>query len=59
MASQCGLTETNYDQLNDLYRRYGEAKGLRILAFPSNQFLSQEPGTDEDILNFVKSKGNL
>ncbi|KAF7283390.1 hypothetical protein GWI33_000723 [Rhynchophorus ferrugineus] len=57
VASQCGLTETNYDQLNYLYSRYGKSRGLRILAFPSNQFLSQEPGTDEDILNFVRSKG--
>ncbi|EFN84221.1 Phospholipid hydroperoxide glutathione peroxidase, mitochondrial [Harpegnathos saltator] len=29
-------------------------KGLRILAFPSNQFANQEPGTNEEILNFVQ-----
>ncbi|KAL7297357.1 hypothetical protein TKK_0009747 [Trichogramma kaykai] len=54
VASQCGLTETNYKQLQGLYEKYGESKGLRILAFPCNQFASQEPGTSEEILAFVK-----
>ncbi|CAB0037822.1 unnamed protein product [Trichogramma brassicae] len=54
VASQCGLTEANYKQLQGLYEKYGESKGLRILAFPCNQFASQEPGTSEEILAFVK-----
>lgn len=53
VASNCGLTESNYKQLQQLYDKYSE-KGLRILAFPSNQFAGQEPGTSEEILNFVK-----
>ncbi|XP_020280704.1 probable phospholipid hydroperoxide glutathione peroxidase [Pseudomyrmex gracilis] len=54
VASYCGLTETNYKQLQELYDKYSESKGLRILAFPSNQFAGQEPGTSEEIQNFVK-----
>ncbi|KAJ8673536.1 hypothetical protein QAD02_004798 [Eretmocerus hayati] len=54
VASQCGLTETNYKQLQGLYNKYGESKGLRILAFPCNQFNHQEPGTPAEIKEFVK-----
>lgn len=32
-------------------------QGVQILAFPCNQFGSQEPGTDEEVLEFVKAKG--
>lgn len=54
VASHCGLTDTNYKQLQQLYDKYREKEGLRILAFPSNQFAGQEPGTAEEIQNFVK-----
>lgn len=54
VASNCGLTAKNYKQLVQLYEKYGESKGLRILAFPSNQFGGQEPGTSQEILDFVK-----
>ncbi|KAF7418622.1 hypothetical protein HZH68_001275 [Vespula germanica] len=54
VASNCGLTDTNYKQLVQLYEKYGNSAGLRILAFPSNQFGGQEPGTSQEILNFVK-----
>ncbi|XP_072160368.1 uncharacterized protein [Bemisia tabaci] len=57
VASQCGLTETNYKQLQELYNKYSESKGLRILAFPSNQFAKQEPGTNAEILEFTKNYG--
>ncbi|KAL1505600.1 hypothetical protein ABEB36_005128 [Hypothenemus hampei] len=53
VASNCGLTEKNYQQLNEIYDKY-ENKGLRILAFPCNQFLQQEPGTNEEIADFAK-----
>lgn len=56
VASQCGLTTTNYQQLNELHEKYHQ-KGLRILAFPCNQFNGQEPGTSKDILNFTKDRG--
>ncbi|XP_011503666.1 PREDICTED: probable phospholipid hydroperoxide glutathione peroxidase [Ceratosolen solmsi marchali] len=54
VASQCGLTDINYKQLQSLFEKYGESKGLRILAFPSNEFAGQEPGTSGEILDFVK-----
>ena len=54
VASNCGLTDTNYKELVQLYEKYSEKEGLRILAFPSNQFGGQEPGTSEQILDFVK-----
>jgi len=48
VATQWGLTKTNYQQLKALYGQYADA-GLRILAFPCNQFGSQEPGTNQEI----------
>ncbi|XP_066251276.1 uncharacterized protein [Euwallacea similis] len=57
VASECGLTNSNYEKLNYLYKRYGESEGLRILAFPSNEFGGQEPGSSEEILRFAQSKG--
>lgn len=55
VASQCGLTETNYAQLVALYEKYRESHKLKILAFPCDQFAGQEPGSSKDILNFVKT----
>ena len=40
VASKCGLTNINYDQLIDLDEKYRN-QGLRILAFPCNQFAGQ------------------
>jgi glutathione peroxidase len=56
VASQCGLTERNYDQLNQLYEKYA-SQGLEILAFPCNNFLYQEPGSDAEIKSFCQGKG--
>ncbi|XP_050447791.1 uncharacterized protein LOC126849707 isoform X2 [Cataglyphis hispanica] len=53
VASKCGLTPANYKELNELYDEYAESKGLRILAFPCNQFNGQEPGNSEDICSFA------
>ncbi|XP_043281454.1 probable phospholipid hydroperoxide glutathione peroxidase isoform X2 [Venturia canescens] len=53
VASKCGLTATNYKELNELYDKYADSKGLKILAFPCNQFNGQEPGTPEDICSFA------
>ena len=52
VASQCGLTNSNYTELSKLYEKYKD-QGLEILAFPCNQFGSQEPGTNEEILQFA------
>nr|AAL55674.1 glutathione peroxidase [Hevea brasiliensis] len=52
VASQCGLTNSNYTELTQLYQKYKD-QGLEILAFPCNQFGSQEPGTNEQIVEFA------
>ncbi|SMC28256.1 glutathione peroxidase [Clostridium acidisoli DSM 12555] len=49
-ASKCGFTP-QYKDLEDLYKKFGN-ENLEILAFPCNQFLGQEPGSNEDIQNF-------
>uniref|UniRef100_A0A8C2MWT5 phospholipid-hydroperoxide glutathione peroxidase n=1 Tax=Cricetulus griseus TaxID=10029 RepID=A0A8C2MWT5_CRIGR len=49
-----GKTDVNYTQLVDLHARYAEC-GLRILAFPCNQFGKQEPGTNQEIKEFAAS----
>jgi len=53
VASKCGLTP-QYRGLQQLYDRYHE-KGLEILAFPANNFLAQEPGSDEEIQQFCST----
>lgn len=50
VASKCGLTP-QYEGLEKLYREKKSA-GLEILGFPSNDFLAQEPGTNEEIQQF-------
>ncbi|KAG5228360.1 glutathione peroxidase family protein [Salix suchowensis] len=52
VASQCGLTNSNYTELTQLYEKYRD-QGLEILAFPCNQFGSQEPGSNEQIMEFA------
>ena len=49
VASKCGYTP-QYKSLQKLYERYKDS--LYILAFPSNDFLNQEPGTNEEIRTF-------
>lgn len=49
-ASKCGLTP-QFTGLEKLYTEYAD-KGLEILGFPCNQFLSQDPGTDGEISEF-------
>lgn len=53
-ASKCGLTP-QYEKLEALYAKYKE-RGLVVLAFPSNDFNNQEPGTAEEIETFCKTK---
>lgn len=53
-ASLCGFTP-QYADLEALYRKYKD-KGLRIAAFPANEFGAQEPGSDTDIKNFCQTK---
>ena len=53
VASKCGLTP-QYAQLEELYQEYSD--NLVILAFPSNDFLRQEPGSNEEIATFCSTK---
>jgi glutathione peroxidase len=50
VASACGFTP-QYTGLQVLYDKYKD-QGLEILAFPCNQFGSQESGTNEEIKKF-------
>lgn len=51
-ASKCGFTP-QYEQLQAIYEKYGK-QDFVILGFPSNQFMKQEPGTDEEIAVFCQ-----
>lgn len=55
-ATACGLTP-QYEGLEALNKKYRE-KGLEILDFPSNQFLEQAPGTNEEIQAFCQMNYN-
>ncbi len=54
VASQCGLTK-QYKQLEAVHREY-KGKGFTVLGFPCNDFGGQEPGVNEEIKKFCKSR---
>jgi glutathione peroxidase len=49
-ASKCGLTP-QYEKLEALYQQYGGDQFV-IIGFPANNFMNQEPGTNEEIAEF-------
>lgn len=51
-ASKCGLTP-QYEQLQELYKKYG-SENFTIIGFPANNFMKQEPGTNEEIAEFCQ-----
>ena len=51
-ASKCGLTP-QYKGLESLYSKY-KNDNFVIVGFPANNFLWQEPGSNEKIANFCK-----
>jgi len=53
-ASECGYTP-QYQGLEELYQAY-KSRGLEILAFPSNDFGGQEPGTNQEIKKFCERR---
>ena len=57
VASKCGLTP-QYEGLEKLYENY-RARGFEILGFPANNFMSQEPGTEEEIKEFCSTNYNV
>ena len=51
-ASKCGLTP-QYEKLQTLYETYKDSDFV-IIGFPANNFLFQEPGSNEKIANFCQ-----
>jgi len=49
-ASKCGYTK-QYAPMEQLYQKYRD-RGFEVLAFPANNFMGQEPGTNEEIRAF-------
>ena len=49
-ASKCGLTP-QYKELEALYKQYKD-RDFIIIGFPANNFLGQEPGSNEQIASF-------
>jgi glutathione peroxidase len=57
VASKCGFTP-QYKELEAMYEKYKD-QGLLVIGFPANNFLSQEPGTNEEIKTFCSLKYNV
>ncbi len=57
VASKCGLTP-QYEGLQKLYSQY-RSQGLEILGFPANNFMGQEPGTEDEIRDFCSTNYNV
>ncbi len=53
VASKCGYTP-QYEDLQKLYETYGGDK-FEIIGFPANNFLKQEPGTNDEIKTFCST----
>jgi len=54
VASTCGMTP-QYEGFESLYQEF-KKDGLKILAFPTNEFGQQEKGTNKEIKTFCKSQ---
>lgn len=57
VATEWGLTATNYKELNELHTKYN-SKGLEIIAQPCNQFGKQEPLSGVELHDHIKTKFN-
>jgi glutathione peroxidase len=53
VASKCGLTP-QYTALEELHEKYAD-RGFSVVGFPCNQFMGQEPGTPEEIVEFCST----
>lgn len=51
-ASKCGLTP-QFEQLEALYQQYKD-QNFVIIGFSSNDFMGQDPGTNEEIAEFCQ-----
>lgn len=52
-ASKCGLTP-QYAELQELYETYGD-EDFTIIGFPANNFMNQEPGSNDEIADFCET----
>jgi glutathione peroxidase len=57
VASKCGYTP-QYEGLESIYKKYKD-QGLVVMGFPANNFLGQEPGTNEEIKTFCTTRYNV
>ena len=57
VASKCGNTP-QYKGLESIYEKYKD-RGFVILGFPANNFLWQEPGTNDEIKKFCTLNYNV
>jgi len=57
VASKCGFTP-QYAGLESIYEKYRD-QGLVVIGFPANNFLGQEPGTNEEIKTFCSRTYNV
>ena len=54
VASKCGLTP-QYEQLIEVHKKYA-GQGFSVIGFPANNFMGQEPGTNQEIQAFCSTK---
>lgn len=57
VASKCGFTP-QYAELQSLYEKYAD-KNVVVLGFPANNFLWQEPGSNDEIKQFCTVNYNV
>jgi len=57
VASKCGFTP-QYKELEAVYEKYKD-QGLVVIGFPANNFMGQEPGTNEEIKTFCSRTYNV
>ena len=57
VASKCGLTP-QYEGLQNLYAEMKD-KGFEVLGFPANNYLGQEPGSEDEIKDFCSTTYNV
>ncbi|EAR94389.1 phospholipid hydroperoxide glutathione peroxidase (macronuclear) [Tetrahymena thermophila SB210] len=58
VACKCGLTSDHYKQLVEIYKQY-KSRGFEILAFPTNDFMEQEPWDNNKIKEYVQTNFNV
>jgi len=52
-ASKCGFTP-QYQQLQEIFKKYGSDNKFTIIGFPANNFMNQEPGTNQEIAAYCE-----